>query len=79
MSDLIEYARKGFDAPDGAVNEYTDGSNAFLAWRIGSWLKSTGGKRPEEIAVESGYSLRVDGVKIVVSSAGYGEPVVVDA
>ena len=79
MNDLIDYAREGFDAPDGAANEYTDGSNAFLAWRIGQWLKKTGGKRPDEVASESGYSLRVDGVRIVVSSAGYGEPIVVEA
>jgi hypothetical protein len=78
VTDLTEYAREGYDAQDGAEPAYTHGSNAYMAWRIGKWLKGRGEARPSEVTPEHGYSLRVDGVKIAITSAGYGDPCITE-
>ena len=77
VNDLTDWAQQGYDADAGTEAHFTDGSNAFLAWKIGNWLRSNGSARPSEVMPDLGYALRVDGVRIVITGAGYGEPVIV--
>lgn len=77
VNELTDWAQQGFDSDDDTIAHFTEGSNAFLAWKIGNWLKNEGGARPTEVTPDLGYSLRVDGVRILITGAGYGEPVIV--
>ncbi|WP_448661613.1 hypothetical protein ACG3SL_13180 [Sphingomonas sp. CJ20] len=74
MRDLTEFARQGYDAGDDQAPLFAHGSSAFLAWRVGRWLRSNGGIRPSSVTAEPGYSVRVDGVKVDVPAGATAEP-----
>jgi hypothetical protein len=74
MLDLTHYAQEGFDAPPGAQPVHVLGSSAFVAWRVGQWLRQHGGVRPTRVLDEPGYAVRVDGVRVVVPMGATGIP-----
>ncbi|MET0986442.1 MAG: hypothetical protein ABW034_13645 [Steroidobacteraceae bacterium] len=77
MKDLTQFALSGYDAPQDAQPEFTHGSSAFVAWRVGQWLKRGGGIRPTKVEEQDGYAVLVDGVKVVIPAGATGEPYVV--
>ncbi|MGE0741730.1 MAG: hypothetical protein AB7O98_10330 [Hyphomonadaceae bacterium] len=77
MRDLTRFALEGYDAEEAAEPPYTHGSSAFLAWRVGQWLKRNGGVKPTAVSAEEGYAVRVDGVKVMIPAGATGEPMIV--
>jgi hypothetical protein len=45
-----------------------------VAWRVGQWLRRNDGIRPTEVVSESGYCVRVDGVRVEIPIGATGEP-----
>ena len=43
MIDLTLFAQQGYDAEEDATVEFTHGSSAFVAWRVGRWQVSLKG------------------------------------
>jgi hypothetical protein len=74
MISLTEYAQQGYDAGGAEIPDLTHGSNAFVAWRVGQWLRRNDGIRPTEVVSESGYCVRVDGVRVEIPIGATGEP-----
>jgi len=62
--DLIDYARRGYDAPD-SESSYLTGSDAYIAWRVGKWLRSTGAQCPTSVTSGPGYRVIVDGSRVI--------------
>ncbi|ENZ82151.1 MULTISPECIES: hypothetical protein [Caulobacter] len=79
MIDLTLFAQQGYDAEEDATVEFTHGSSAFVAWRVGRWLRQHGGIRPTQVFPESGYAVRVDGVKVEIPAGATGEPRIASA
>ena len=61
--DLTLYAHEGYDAPDGAKT-YMVGSDAYIAWRVGRWLRARGEPRPERVTSAPGYRVLVDQARV---------------
>ena len=62
--DLTLYAHQGYDTPD-QVQEYMLGSDAYMAWRTGQWLRKQGAERPTRVISAPGYRVQVDNERIV--------------
>ena len=62
--DLTLYAHQGYDAPEGAC-AFMPGSDAYMAWRTGQWLRRNGASRPNKVSSAAGYRVRVDDERIV--------------
>jgi hypothetical protein len=77
MINLTRFAQEGYDAAPDAGTDYTHGSAAFVAWRVGQWLRRHGGIRPTDVTSEPGYAVRVDGVKVMMPAGATGEPQIV--
>lgn len=63
MMDLTEYAWRGYDAPE-ADAAYMPGSDAYIAWRVGKWLRANGGARPAAVTSGRGYRVVVDAARV---------------
>jgi hypothetical protein len=61
--DLTEYALQGYDFPDQA-RSYMVGSDAYIAWRVGRWLREQGDQRPGRVISAAGYRVMVDGARV---------------
>jgi hypothetical protein len=62
--DLTNYAHEGYDEPDKA-QAYMPGSDAYMAWRTGRWLRQTGAERPRRVTSAAGYRVQVDDERII--------------
>jgi hypothetical protein len=61
--DLTDYAWIGYDDPDQAQH-YMPGSDAYIAWRVGRWLRLNEEERPGRVVSASGYRVTVDGTRV---------------
>ena len=61
--DLTLYAHEGYDAPD-APQTYMVGSDAYIAWRVGKWLRAQGQPRPGQVVSAAGYRVLVDKTRV---------------
>jgi hypothetical protein len=57
--DLTAYALEGYDEPDD-IRPYMLGSDAYIAWRVGAWLRATGARPPGTVVSSAGYRVIVD-------------------
>ena len=62
--DLTDYALEGFDAPDRSRG-YMLGSDAYMAWRVGVWLRERGETRPRKVVAAPGYRVKIDAARII--------------
>ena len=63
MMDLTEYALRGYDAPEVGAG-YMLGSDAYIAWRVGKWLRANGEGRPTAVTSGRGYRVVVDAARV---------------
>jgi hypothetical protein len=62
--DLSHYAFEGYDEPS-RPRGYMVGSDAYMAWRVGVWLRERHDKRPNAVTSAHGYRVNVDGERII--------------
>jgi hypothetical protein len=62
--DLTLYAHQGYDDPDRSY-EYMLGSDAYMAWRTGQWLRANGADRPRRVISAAGYRVQVDDERVI--------------
>jgi hypothetical protein len=61
--DLTDYALQGFDFP-GDGKSYMVGSDAYIAWRVGRWLREQSHIRPTRVTSAPGYRVLVDDARV---------------
>jgi hypothetical protein len=64
MMDLTAYALLGYDHPE-REERYMLGSDAYIAWRTGKWLRLHNAPRPTRVVSGPGYRVIVDGARVV--------------
>lgn len=62
--DLTDYALEGYDEPDNVLH-YMPGSDAYIAWQTGRWLRRHRAERPTSVVSASGYRVKVDDQRVV--------------
>lgn len=62
--DLTSYAHRGYDNPE-RDEPYMLGSDAYIAWRTGKWLRLHNDPRPERVISGPGYRVIVDDARVV--------------
>ncbi|MBV9508861.1 MAG: hypothetical protein JO303_01105 [Caulobacteraceae bacterium] len=61
--DLTDYAMEGYQAPD-QTKHYMVGSDAYIAWRVGKWLREQGEAKPGRVTSAAGYRVTVDDARV---------------
>ena len=61
--NLNDYAWRGYDDPQDEA-AYMLGSDAYIAWRVGKWLRLTGEARPKSVVSGPGYRVIVDAERV---------------
>jgi hypothetical protein len=63
MMDLTTYAVAGYDEPQ-TTRHYMLGSDAYIAWRVGKWLRENNKERPQSVVSGPGYRVVVDSARV---------------
>ena len=61
--NLTAYAWRGYDDPETPA-AYMLGSDAYIAWRVGKWLRQSGAPRPATVTSGRGYRVVVDAARV---------------